>query len=256
MEDKKTTWIYRLIRSLVRLFSPKMELVGTLPEEPCVLVGNHCQMNGPIAAELYLPGKHYIWCAGQMMHLKEVPGYAFEDFWSFKPRCSLWFYKLLSYLIAPLSVCLFNNAHTVPVYRDTRIITTFRESIRLLQEGASLVIFPEYNRRCNNIIYDFQDKFIDLARFYYKKTGQTLSFVPMYMAPRLGKMLLGEPLRFDPAAPIEQERQRLCMALKDAVTQLALSLPEHTVIPYRNIRKRDYPQNIPLEVYDHEETRG
>ena len=258
MEDKKTSLAYRIIRFLVWLFSPKMKLLGTehLPEEPCVLVGNHCQLSGPIAGELYTPGKHYIWCAGEMMNKGEVAAYAFKDFWSFKPQWLHPFYKLLSHLIVPLSLCLFNNAHTVPVYRDTRIITTFRQSMERLEEGNSLVIFPEYNKRHNNIIYDFQEKFIDLARFYYKKSGKALCFVPLYISPRLGEMVLGEPIRFDPAAPIAEERQRICRWLMEHITELGVSLPTHTVVPYRNIRKRDYPLNRPLEVYDDNEKTG
>ena len=59
-----------------------MKVIGkeNLPDEPCIIVGNHTLMNGPIACELYTPGKHYTWCNGEMMHLKEVPQYAFEDF--------------------------------------------------------------------------------------------------------------------------------------------------------------------------------
>jgi hypothetical protein len=38
----------------------------------------------------------------------------------------------------------------------------------------------------------------------------------------------------------------------DSITALATELPLHTVIPYRNIRKRDYPKNKPLEVYSNE----
>lgn len=250
MDDKKTSLIYKILRFFVWLFSPKMKVSGTenLPEEPSVLVGNHSQMYGPITGELFLPGRHYIWCAGEMMHWKEVPGYAYTDFWSFKPRAVRWLFKIAAYLITPLSVCIFNNAHTVPVYHDTRIITTFRESIQRLQEGNNLVIFPEHNVKYNNVLYDFQDKFIDLARFYYKKTGKVLSFVPMYIAPKLKTVYLGQPIRFQPEAPIEQERQRICQALKDAITAMARSLPEHTVIPYRNIAKRDYPTNLSNEV--------
>ena len=104
-------------------------LKGTenLPEEPCVIVGNHSHMYGPIAGELYTPGKHQVWCAGEMMHWNEVHDYAYRDFWSDKPLP--WFFRFLSYLITPLAVCLFNNAHTVAVYHDTRLISTFRESM-------------------------------------------------------------------------------------------------------------------------------
>ena len=131
IDDKKTTWIYRVIRWLVWLFSPKYTLEGTgnLPDEPCVLVGNHSHMYGPIEGELYTPGKHYVWCAGEMMHREEVSAYAFQDFWSGKPKYLHWFFRLLSHLITPLALCVFNNAHTVAVYHDSRLISTFRESI-------------------------------------------------------------------------------------------------------------------------------
>ncbi len=251
MDDKKTPWLYKVIRWLVWLFSPKYRLVGAekLPKEPCVIVGNHSQMYGPIAGELYMPGKHCVWCAGEMMHREEVAAYAYQDFWSGKPKGTRWFYKLLSRLITPLCVLVFNSAHTVPVYHDTRLITTFRESIEKLKEGYSMVIFPEHYDEHNNIVHDFQDKFIDLARFYYKKTGTELRFVPLYVAPRLGTLFFGEPIRFCADAPIEKERQRLCAYLMDAITDIAVAQPEHTVIPYPNVPKRLYPKNIPLEVY-------
>ena len=254
-EKKQKNILYLFICAMIRLFYRKPCFEGTenIPDEPCVIVGNHTQMNGPIISELYFPGNNYIWCAGQMMHWKEVAEYAFTDFWSFKPKIFHPFFRLLSWIITPLAVLIFNNASTVPVYHDTRLITTFRRSIELLQEGRSMIIFPEWNKRYNNILYDFQDKFVDLARFYYRKTKQALLFVPVYNAPKLHKTVIGKPVRFDPGAPIEQERERICRAMKDTITEMAASLPEHTVIPYRNIPKRLYPKNIPIEVYTDEE---
>ena len=256
MEDKKTSWIYRVLRWFVWLFSPKFRAEGVenLPKEPCIIVGNHSQMYGPISAELFMPGKHYIWCAGQMMNRKEVADYAYQDFWSGKPKAIRWFFRLISYLITPVAVLIFNSAHTIPVYHDTRLITTFRESIQKLQEGYSVVIFPECYEEHNNIVHEFQEKFVDLARFYYKKTGQELDFVPMYLAQKRATMYFGKPIRFRADAPIEEERYRICEELMGEITRIAVSLPEHTVIPYPNIPKRMYQKNIPLEVYKNEET--
>ena len=181
------------------------------------------------------------------MHLKDVPSYAFEDFWSQKPRYTHWFYRLLSYIIAPLSVCVFNNANTIGVYRDSRIISTFKETIKKLQDGASVVIFPEHDEKHNNIIYDFQDKFIDVAKLYYKKTGKEVCFVPLYIAPKLRKMYIGKPTRFNSSAPIDEERERIKKYLMEEISEIAYRLPRHTVVPYRNIPKKDYPLNIRLE---------
>ena len=240
------TFCYRIVRRLVQIVSPKLTLTGTLPDGPSVLVANHTQMYGPIGCELYLPGDRAIWCAGQMMKLREVPGYAFEDFWSLKPRWTRPFYRLLSYLIAPLSVLIFNHAHTIPVYRDNRVLTTFRMSVEKLSQGGRVVIFPEKNEPYNNILYEFQDRFIDLGRLYCKKTGQPLSFVPMYIAPKLKRIVVGEPVRYDPSAPPAEERERVCRALMERITALAAAQPLHTVVLYRNIRKRDYPKNLPV----------
>jgi len=249
LEDKKTSPLYKVIKWLVRTFYPKIQVVcmENLPDEPVIFVANHCQMHGPIISELYTPGVHETWCAGEMMALREVPGYAFEDFWSRKPKWTHPFYKLLSYSIAPLSVCIFNNAHTIGVYRDTRILSTFKTTVKRLCEGANVMIFPEHDMPYNHILCDFQNRFIDVAKLYYKKTGKALSFVPVYIAPALKKMYLGKPVRFSPDKPIEEERKRICLYLMDGITAIAQLLPKHRVIPYNNIPKKDYPINISRE---------
>lgn len=243
MGKKKTSALFRFIKWCVKVFYPKTQVEGVenLPDAPVMIVGNHCQMNGPIVGELYVPGEPYIWCAGEMMHLKDVPAYAFRDFWSQKPRWTHPFYKLLSYLIAPLSVCVFNNARTIGVYHDSRILSTFKNTVKKLQEGKSVVIFPEHDVKHNHIVYDFQDKFIDIAKLYYKKTGRELSFVPMYIAPALKKIFLGKPVQFCADEPMDTQRSRICSYLMGEITAIAEALPEHIVVPYRNIPKKEYP---------------
>ena len=249
MTEKKTSVLFKLIKWLVKVFYPKTQVEGAenLPDEPVIIVGNHCQMNGPIVGELYVPGEPYIWCAGEMMHAKDVPEYAFRDFWSLKPRWIHPFYKLLSYIIAPLAACVFNNARTIGVYHDTRILSTFKNTVKALQEEKSVVIFPEHDVKHNHIVYEFQDKFIDIAKLYYKKTGMELSFVPMYIAPKLRKICLGKPIRFHAEESMDAQRSRICAYLMDDITAVAEAFPEHTVGPYRNIPKKNYPANRPKE---------
>ena len=124
-------------------------------------------------------------------------------------------------------------------------VRALTEARKILDMGFNLVIFPEHNQTHNHIVYDFQDKFIDLARLYYKKTGQALRFVPLYIAPKLRQMTAGVPVAFDPAAPIEAERARIKAHLMAEITRVAESLPLHTVVPYRNIPKKLYPKNRP-----------
>ena len=237
--------VYRLIRLLVWTLYPKMKVVGAenIPEGPAVIVGNHAKMNAPISCELYFPGRHRTWTAAEMMHIKEVPAYAFNDFWSLKPGYIRWLYKCFSYVIAPVSVCVFNNADCIGVYHDSRIINTFRSSIRALHDGIKVIILPEHDAPYNNILCDFHEKFVDLGRMYYKRYNEKISFLPMYIAPALKSLYLGKPVSFDPVAPIAEERSRICNALMTEITEIARGLPEHTVIPYPNVPKKLYPLN-------------
>ena len=247
MRKKLSYCLYRVIKYLVWLFSPKIKVTGleNLPDEPAVYVGNHAQMYGPIAAEIHFPVKRYTWCASQMMHLREVPAYAMEDFWWDKPRNIQWFYKLLSYIIAPIAVCVFNNADTIPVYRDMRVRATVEQSVQRLEEGAGLVIFPEWRTPYNHFLYRFQERYVDVAYRYYKKTGKEISFVPIYLAPRLKKMVIGKPIRYDASIPPAKQREKINLYLMEEITRLAEELPLHTVVPYLNMPKKKYPKSRP-----------
>lgn len=249
-------WLYRPVRWAVKCLYPTIRVEGlsNLPPEPVIFVGNHCQMHGPIAAELYAPGEHYTWCAGEMMHLKEVPGYAYRDFWAEKPKAVRWLYRGLSYLIAPLSVLVFNNAKTIGVYHDNRILSTLKTSVKRLEEGCSIVIFPEHDEPHNHILCQFQPGFVDVARLYHKRTGKELAFVPVYLAPSLKTMYLGAPIYYRSENSIAMERSRICRELMDQITALAESLPRHRVVPYKNIPKKNYPFNTDQEAVN--ETAG
>lgn len=235
--------IFKIAKALVRLFYSKRQIIGEFPDEPCIFVGNHSQIHGPIGCELFFPDSCYTWCAGQMMQLKEVPAYTFEDFWSQKPKWQRPFFKAASFVIAPLSVAVFGSARTIAVYKDSRILGTFKNSVSKLNDGKSLVIFPEHDVKFNHILYDFQDKFIDIAKLYNKVSGKNLLFVPIYVAPKLKKIYIGNGIRFDFEDDIDCQRRKIKEYLMNEITNIATTLPIHTVVPYRNIKKKDYPLN-------------
>lgn len=243
--SKLSRLIFKIVRWLVRLFYGKTDIVGieNLPKSNAIVVANHTQMNGPIVGELFMPENCYIWCAGQMMNMREVPEYAFTDFWSQKPKWTHPFFKFLSYIIAPLAPCLFNNARTIAVYRDFRVISTFRETVGMLKADKNILIFPEKDETHNNILYKFQENFIDVAKLYYKRTGKELTFVPMYIAPKLKKMYIGKGITFNSQNNANEERKRIADYLSEEITEIARNLPKHTVIPYRNIPKKNYLTN-------------
>ena len=252
MGSRAADWCYRAIRRSVSALYRRYRIQGLehLPREGCVLVGNHCQAHGPLVGELRLPFPRKTWCASEMMERDEVADYAFRDFWSQNPKWTHPFYRLLSHLIVPLAVLLFNHAETIPVYRDSRLLSTFRETLRCLEEGRSVLIFPEQDKRCNHILDDFQEHFIDVAKLWHRRSGKALAFVPMYICPALRVICFGKPVIYDPAAPIEAERERIKGELVQRITALAEALPRHRVVPYRPQPKKYWHYNRPEEAKD------
>ena len=243
--QKPVSVTFKWVKSAVKALYPTPTAVGkeNLPDEPCIIVGNHSQIHGPIVSEIFLEPSGYTWCVGKMMHKKEVPEYVYDDFWPKKAKGTEWFYRLLSRIIAPISEFIFSNANTIGVYNDTRILSTFRQTVRALNDGKNVTIFPEYHEPNNNILCCIRQNFVDVARIYYKKTGKSLSFVPMYIAPKLKKYYFARPIKYDPNNGIEQEKQRISAYVTEQITLIARSLPRHKVVPYENIPKREYPFN-------------
>lgn len=235
--------LFLILKGVVRPFYKKYKIIGleNIPSEPSVIVGNHAQMHGPLCAETTKAFKRYTWCIGDLMHLKSSGKYIFKDFWGYKPKSVQWIYKIFAFFLAPVLVYIFRNADTIAVYKDMRAISTFKKTIKGLKQDAHIILFPEFHKEYNNIINEFQDKFIDVARLYYKDTGKELSFVPMYIAPKLKTIVYGKAIKYDNTKSTDEQRKSICNYLKNEITKLAMDLPAHRVVPYANIAKSEYP---------------
>ncbi len=236
---RKKGIIYKICAFFIKLSYKKNEYIGleNLPKEPSIIAGNHAQLHGPINAELYFPTKKLIWCDGPMMNRKEFPKYAYNNFFGGKPNV---FQKILVRIITPIVSSVFKSADALAVYRDMRIMKTYKATTDALNEGVNVVILPECPDEYNEITNKFNEYFVDVARFYYKHNAKELEFVPMYYCKALKKTLFGTPIKFDASSPIETERKRICEYLMDEITILAKSLPAHKVIPFNNVKKKDY----------------
>lgn len=243
--SKEKPRLFRIIVKTIKLFYKERKVNGieNILDAPTIYVGNHSQMHGPLTSSLYFPFDGKVWCRGEMMNMKEAPSYAYQDFWSKKPKWIRWFYKILSFCVAPIACYLFTRAETIAVYKDARIITTFKNSVNALQNGKSVIIFPEESTPYNEIINEFQNKFVDIAKLYSARSKKPISFVPFYNAVELKTVVFGKPIQFDLQMDINEQRNTICDYLKTEITRMAKELPVHTVVPYLNVSKKEYPRS-------------
>lgn len=253
----KTSRVFKIFYKTLYFFA-SIKYHGTtilnekkLSKRDIVIVSNHAQLNGPIIGEILLPKNCFIWANGQMFKKEDVAEYAMEDFFPYKSKWLRPIYKLAAKMLSYLLPGIMANARAVPVYRDMRIVSTFRESVRLLEGGNSLLIFPECHQPNNNIINKLQTNFVDVARFYYRRTGRELTFLPMYISPTLKLCTIGEGIKYNSKGDIELERERITDYLDLEITRLGRSLPKHTVIPFDNISSKEYITNKEDELTPH-----
>lgn len=236
---RRKSCTYKFVAFIAKRFCKKSQSIGVenIPNEPCIIVSNHSKLYGPVNAELYFPTEKAIWCDAFMMVKKEFPNYAYHNFWGGKPNL---FQKAFAHTIAPLVTHVMSRADSLPVYRDMRIINTYKITVQTLSEGVNVVILPESPQEYNEIVNNFNERFVDVARFYYKNYQKQLKFVPMYYSVELRKMVFGKPIEFDSNNNMDDERKRICSYLMQEITKMAKELPRHKVVPFNNVKKSQY----------------
>ena len=53
-------------------------------------------------------------------------------------------------------------------------------------------------------------------------------------------MVFGKPIEFNNENKIQDERNRICTYLMEQITILAKSLPKHKVVPFNNVKRKEY----------------
>ena len=131
--------------------------------------------------------------------------------------------KVLAAILAwPLSFIIAGVMHSmraIPVHRETAaVITTFRESLAALSAGESLLLAPDIDYADDRTeVGDLYDGFLDLERFYQRKTGQHLPFIPLQIDHPNRQIVCGEPLYFPDSIPFRKAKPDLYQRLKTSL---------------------------------------
>ena len=235
MKKKKEKKYYRGFWAFLayRLF-PQPEIIyeEPLPEgEAVVFTGNHSGAQGPVNAALYFPHRSRPWVVAEVLDKKTAANYIFYDFFTGPVKKHRFSWRVLSHIVSFLLRPLLYRAGSIPVYHDRRIMQTFDESIKALESGEHIVVFPECPEKFSEHINDYYGGFAKIGQLYYKETGKKLKFYPTYIAHPLGKVLVGKPIEFDPEGGA-QNRKLITEYLRDKTEDLANTLPPHKVQPF------------------------
>jgi len=203
--------------------------IRSLSDAPTIFVANHEQSFGPVSAMASLPQPLFPWVTHEITDKGLCPQYIESDFVRpevhLRPPLSV----VLSRIIGRICVALMRDLKAIPVYKASkRIAETIEISVRYLEQGRRLLIFPEIpNRIFNEFICEFDTGFVTIAKSLYERTRQIVTFLPVAVHRGAKSLHLGSPVYFDPFNSFRKEKARIKQELIDQISAMYREMEPH-----------------------------
>lgn len=233
---KRPHFLFRIARAFFRAFFPKTEWIfrGEKPKEgPVVFVCNHTKLYAPAYFAAVYKGNVRVWENNYFLYVKRcwnhIKNKVFAD--GNLPKIL----KPVAFLLTPLIVLVSRAVKPVPVYHKCKEVVsmTFKKSVETAKEGIFQVIFAERTvNRVNRYLYQLNAGFPKVAEVMYRETGQKMIFYPVYCAPLLRKIVVGNPVVYDPEKEMETQRYEICAYLEREIEKNGDFLPPHEPVLY------------------------
>ncbi len=216
---------FRFILACVRCFWKKPSIHGLERidrSQPAIFVANHLGSFGPVVLHAHLRFKLVSWVTHEVTDRRLCAAYLLHDFvepeLKLKPPLSL----LAAEFIGWICVAVMEYLGVIPVYKKSRkIIATLDRSVRELERGHQLLIFPEVRNAVDDLaVNELNTGFLNVARALYQRTGTIVRFYPICVRKADNSIAVGEPIAFDPLRPFRQEKQRIIGCLEDSLRRL------------------------------------
>ncbi len=205
--------VWSVTAKFLKLFFKKPKIIslsGDIPDK-AVYVANHAAMFGPLMYNLYLPANVSPWGAWPMVGTWKQRYHYLKDIYFIQKRHkNKLVATLLAFFEAGLSPLFYKALKVLPSYNDQRFLSTMRKSIRLLDKGTGIIIFPE---KSDEGYFDrltgFYAGFVELAKYYRKRCGEDIPIYPVYYHPKFKKMVIGFPTYYSDYAERGKTREEI-----------------------------------------------
>ena len=193
-------YVFLGLKSVFRLFKKQPEIIdlggNDTVREPCIFIANHSAAGGPFTYQLYFPHKFVPWGTHEMCgNYKERWNYLYHVFYQQKLRWHKVPAGIVATLFAIISKFLYNGAELIPTYRDARFVTTIRRSLRMLERGRNILIFPENSTDgYHEILKEYHPGFAKLASTYYRRTGKNIPIYAVYYSEEHNRIVIDKPV--------------------------------------------------------------
>ena len=215
--------LFRACRGLLRICCGRYRCEGNVSGEAVVYVCRHRYAIGPVLSLCCLPTGIRPWVLSTFFEKDECRRHCVDYTFSLSWGLPKWLARVMASVICPAFTALVHSAAAIPVYRNSlKVRETFVQSIAALEDGESLLIFPDVNY--TTVAGDtgrLYDGFLLLEQLWQRKTHNHVRFVPIHISTSRREMYIGAQVSFSGDKPFGEEKREIVERLEHIFDEMA-----------------------------------
>lgn len=204
------------------IYGVKLESkIETLPDK-AIIVSIHAAKAGPIAIATSYPKFSVMWGHHDMLgSYRERFLYLRNVLYIQKLHKNKFIATVKALYEAVFSIYIYRGIKVIGTYTDMRLLTTVRNSMQVLNSGASVIIFPEDSSEGYfDEVRSAFGGFVALAETYYNKFGEDVPVIPAYVSTKKRRLILGTPSYVREMSLSGMKNQEIADKIKDEINNL------------------------------------
>ena len=224
LEKNRKRFSFKLAKfiNFVMVRKPKVKYLGEeFPNEPILLLANHVGKKTPVKIELYYPRDFRMWGTHEMTEgLKAVHQYLTVTYYHQKKHLPKWFAWIVGTLASPFANMFYKGMRLIPTYTDYRFVTSIKRSIRTIEKGKDIVIYPEdsTNGYKEQLTY-LHPGFASLLEMVYQR-GKDLPVYVAYLNKRKNLFIVSERMHYSKLKEQYGDFESIAEAMRQLINSL------------------------------------
>ncbi len=230
---KKGKWWFRIVKKMMskRYKKPHFIYLGEKFENGSIIISNHEGTDAPMSLEMYMDKPLTFWGAHEMNSgLIKLYRYQTRVYYHEKKHWNIHLARLFCLLASPLTNMFYKGLNLISTYKDARLRRTINESLVALENGKSIVVFPEdSDKGYLKELEDFFSGFLLLAETCYKK-GKDVPIVVSYFNKENKKYIFDSPIKYSRLKETFVSRERIKKELLNRCNELGKKTEEISIV--------------------------
>ena len=220
---QKRKWWFRLMKRLMlsRYKKPEFIYLGKEITTGAILLSNHEGTDAPMSLELYLDKPLRMWGAGEMNSgVVELYKYQTKVYYHEKKHWNLHLARLFCLIASPITHLFYSGLELISTWHDIRFVKTLRESVRAIEAGDNIVIYPEISEKGYlPVLEGFHAGFVSLCDALLRKGIDVEIFVSYFRKDTL-QYIVDAPVRYSTLKAECEGREEIAGRLLDRCNAL------------------------------------